>query len=334
MHHKKWRPGFTLIELLVVIAIIAILIGLLVPAVQKVREAAARTQCINNLKQIAIAAHGYHDVNRMFPAGMDAQHIGPLVYMLPYLEQGSQFRLFQIAPSVPAPTTSWWSNTLNRPANTGVAGAPRPPAIYGAEGDFAVLMCPSAEREVANVLLTSSQGAPDIGYNGAFGVLGFTFSDLPGSTMLGKTHYLAMGGYPYLDAGTGVPGQFAGIFFYKSRTKLTDVTDGTSSTMMFAEYGSAYVDFGAGDRRTGWNAGSWGCGQIYTYWAPDDGSGVPLPASDPASKCHYRYGSKHPGIFNVAMADGSVMCLRNSIDYTTFVTLGGKADGWVVKNLN
>jgi len=94
------RSGFTLFQLLVVIFIIAVLIGLLLPAVQKVREAAARMQSANNLKQIAIAALSYNDANNHFPSGCDAQNLSTAVYLLPYIEQGNLYKSIDLKKSV------------------------------------------------------------------------------------------------------------------------------------------------------------------------------------------------------------------------------------------
>jgi len=185
------RRGFTLIELLVVIAIIAVLIGLLLPAVQKVRGAAARTDCANNLKQIGLALHNYNDANERFPAPRGT-HTAPqylftefrgwMCDILPYLEQGGLAQNMYTNP--------WYVGffgTFNMPVNT--------------------YLCPSDPRN----LLSVANG------NGAL------------------TSYLGVTGSDN-DVNAQFNGPTNGIFDVSSPgIRLTDVTDGTSNTLMVGE---------------------------------------------------------------------------------------------------
>ncbi len=352
------RPGarraFTLIELLVVIAIIAVLIGLLLPAVQKVREAAARMQCSNNLKQIALAAHGYHETNGFLPPGQDTQGVGPLVRLLPYLEQDNQYRLFSFRPAPVGSTVSgpnvffaWFRDPLNRPPTTNTTAIPRPPAVYGSEGNFKVFLCPAAPAvdfgSTVIQVLTPPGNVPDVDWNSALGPPGnIWFSSMPGAQIMGRSNYLASAGDPRPRVDRNNPNgprvDAHGMFYYQSQESLARVTDGTSNTIMFAECAGGLLTVG-GDPFFGtpkWTMNAW-AGSL--WWV---GYGIcPNPNSPPGQNCDnspagrglsvFVPGSLHTNnLCNVALGDGSVKGLNvRNIDSLSLAYLTGVRDGEV-----
>jgi prepilin-type N-terminal cleavage/methylation domain-containing protein/prepilin-type processing-associated H-X9-DG protein len=360
MSYRKRRLGFTLIELLVVIAIIAILIGLLLPAVQKVREAAARTQCVNNLKQIALAGHAYQDANKMLPPGQDTQGSGPLVRLLPYLEQANQYKLFSFRPAPegsglngPNQYFAWFRDPLNRPSTTNALPIPRPPNQYGGEGTFSVFLCPSAPLPDSNstaiqcvlppAVAAPYTAQPGIDYNPDLGPDGYYwYSTEPGAQIMGRTNYVASAGSASLrvdrNSTANPPARVDahGLFYYKSKESLARVADGTSNTLMFAECAGGIIAPGAPFFDVPyWTMHSWAGA---TWWAPY-GICPNTLAGGPGQNCQntpqgrglsvFAAGSMHSGgICNVAMADGSVRGLNApAIDTLSLAYLAGARDG-------
>jgi prepilin-type N-terminal cleavage/methylation domain-containing protein/prepilin-type processing-associated H-X9-DG protein len=212
------RRAFTLIELLVVIAIIAILIALLVPAVQKVREAAARTQCINNLKQMGLALHAYHDTVKHFPPGYMATNAtadpnfntapgwGWGALILPYLDQGPLYGSMDLAIRANLPITD-------------------PSVATSIQARLAVYLCPSdilPPGPFAVYSLAGHTSYPIVYSQGA-----------PGTVLAGPSSYAACVGRDEDSDADGVFG--SGIFYCNSATKMATITDGTSNTIMIAE---------------------------------------------------------------------------------------------------
>lgn len=325
------RQGFTLIELLVVIAIIAILIALLVPAVQKVREAAARTQCQNNMKQIGLAAHNFHDARKKLPAGMDPQGIGPLVYMLPYFEQGAVYNLWNGGITPLARTYSYYyQDPLVRPPTTGSTNVPRPPALYAAEQTIPILLCPAAPtpQTYTTVLMMVNYGTGGVDFPAGLGNA-HLYSSEPGAIVLGRSNYLGCGGYY-------APSQYpanVGLFTYKSANTLARVPDGTSNTFLFCEFVGGPLQWGGGGGIPDGLAGAaWTCGFDYTGFAgPSPTGSQDSPPGSYKNSYWYTFGSDHTNhIINVTYADGSVRMVTPSIDFNTWVYLSGYQDGVVI----
>ncbi len=354
MNRSIRRSAFTLIELLVVIAIIAVLIGLLLPAVQKVREAANRMTCQNNLKQIALAAANYESGNGLFPPGLNVSpkavdknpdyvwappyagpYVGVLAYLLPYVEQENVSRLIPQTLFDPNTTAGAWA--YNYPPfdfNT-PGGVPDGQSANGTgylkPGPDAVIktfLCPSDNAQTAATTLGVLAGAGFYPPETNHVYVDYVYNWPNFGHELGRTNYLGCGGaygkvaitdnsdplYNYKNWGP-----YTGIYFMSSKTKIGDITDGTSNTIAFGEYAGVHID-GTREFTISWMGAGW----LVTKYGL-----APVYGDNNNDFTWRQWSSRHTGVVNFAFADGSVRPISRTADFNTWIYVTGKADGKV-----
>lgn len=343
---SRKKSGFTLVELLVVIAIIGILVALLLPAVQAARESARRTQCINNLKQIGIAMHNYHDTYKVFPFGKGAPYTGAAPYarwsahalILPFMEQQPLHSTidFRFAPATPGmggvinfmPAYTNPGNINLAPSQTLVAG----------------FLCPSDST-------SSAAGWP--GQNNYAGNQGGWLcdrSDTPGT------------------ANDVSPTELqTGILYFLSRVRLADITDGTSSTACFSErlrgngspkpktdlfvitnqtslQGTYQECLNTNPNTATPLTSKWGwswvmgenCCTLYNHVSTPNTlscAGLPFPGTMTNMSMQVSASSNHPGGVNMLMCDASVKFTVNTIDLVIWRAIGTRNGGEAVPNV-
>lgn len=307
---RKRSPGFTLIELLVVIAVIAILIALLLPAVQQAREAARRTSCRNNLKQIALALHNYHDRARTFPFGWDTHGTGWSAMILPEIEQSTIYRTLIFRESGPG---NWAAN-----------GSPNERACGTLIPAFRCPSMPQAEH-------IDNFGIPNrvpVSYRGNAGSQ--ASSDDTSTIVIPGTKSLEMM-------------RQDGIFYACSSVRMRDIIDGTSSTFLVAEsltepgfikdgnamdywmIGSPQIDPCRCDGGTG--------GTEFSEFVGTTIARMNLRRLDPAAPgrlMELAFGSWHAGGALVSFCDGSVRFVAENIDASVYRALGSRNGGEVI----
>jgi prepilin-type N-terminal cleavage/methylation domain-containing protein/prepilin-type processing-associated H-X9-DG protein len=316
------RPrGFTLIELLVVMAIIAILIGLLLPAVQSARESAARTQCSNNLHQIGIACHHYHDVTGFLPPSRllygEADEVNELitpnddepdgdetstatwaVLILPYLEHETLYSLWKLQSFKNAP---WATPYASQPA-------------AAREGRVATYFCPS-RRDVNTAPLVSLPGQdPAPGALGDYACcLGTTGDDIFNASI---SIYPPNGAFR-------IAGSVQGVI------RLTSITDGLSNTLLIGEKHVKVGKFGVFPNDCSIYDGT---ANGFSYCSgrgagTTGATGAQYPLAQSVNDTAWKFGSYHPGYCQFVFADGSVHLLRSSLDIKILSLLANINDG-------
>ena len=295
MSHSRQRRGFTLVELLVVIAIIGVLIALLLPAVQQAREAARRMQCSNQLKQIGLAMHNYHDTHQKFPAG--AMHIGNglpwLVKILPFVEQGSLYDQFNMN------LHNWSSNT---PAG---------------QNSVAMYFCPSGTDRTANYAPSGTTNIETTHYYGVAGPKG--------------TNPVTSTAYRYDENPTDKPdfyGGYAlqgvlGLYEKMGHIAFRDITDGTSNTLVVGEISQKGV---ATHYRPWYRGGNGGEVQSATGGFKNVDYGINVPTGQWMS---ISFGSNHPGGAQFVRCDGSVSFQTETMALAAYKALASRDGGEV-----
>jgi prepilin-type N-terminal cleavage/methylation domain-containing protein/prepilin-type processing-associated H-X9-DG protein len=295
------RSAFTLIELLVVIAIAAVLIGLLMPAVQKVRESAARAKCQNNLKQIGVAAHNFHSANDfLVPAWIGDNSLDPdgwatwAVLLLPYLEQNAQYNLWDLR----------------------YQASKQSPAAY--QTQLKLLHCPGRPEFVLSVGDFAAPGGGLSDYAASFGTAA-NFDQSNGAII------------PYNPP---ISQDASGNWIYttwRGNLNLLSITDGTSSTFMFGEKHIRPNSLRGKNEDRSVFGGQNNSVRRMAGIAPNGDIRPLRPANDQnGALANSSFGGPHTGVCQFVFCDGSVKSVRTSISVQALTQLATRSDGQVI----
>jgi prepilin-type N-terminal cleavage/methylation domain-containing protein len=318
MRHRSVRTGFTLIELLVVIAIIAILIALLLPAVQQAREAARRTQCKNNLKQLALACHNYHDTHGVFPLNRDMTQWGArphsnfswIAMTLPYFEQSALYQSIDF--NVPGQIPNGWGWTADAPSLN----------LTAHRTVLTALLCPSnpQTKAVGNQYegVDYRQRVDNVGRTDYTGSMGFTnggWRDCPRQP-------IGTGPWAWIDQ-PAPTNNANGIFGYRGSVGIAAIIDGTSNTVLLTE-DMHWTDFN--NKTAISDDAAWGSplGSISTLQNPINYRDI-----QGDRRCH-SWSSLHTGGAQCALADGSVRFVSENVSGIIQRAIGTRAGGEIV----